>query len=82
MPKRSYFYDELLVPELFTKFIKIERACKELLEDIVILAEKSEITKKPQNNLKLVVQKKVLVKISNWHGFLMKTTKYNAIQPL
>ena len=64
-PKRSYFYDELLVPELFTKFIKIERACKELLEDIVILAEKSEITKKPQNNLKLVVQKKVLVKISN-----------------
>ena len=64
-PKRSYFYDELLVPELFTKFIKIERACKELLEDIVILAEKSEITKKPQNNLKLVVRKKVLVKISN-----------------
>ena len=26
--------------------------------------------------------KKVLAKISNLHGFLMKTTKYKAIQPL
>ena len=26
--------------------------------------------------------KKVLVNISNWHGFLMKTNKYKAIQPL
>ena len=46
------------------------------------LAEKSEITKKLQDDLKLVVWKKVLVKMSNWHGFLMKTTKYKAIQPL
>ena len=66
----------------FTKNIKIERTCKELLEDIVTLVEKSEITKELQDNLKLVVWKKVLVKISNWHGFLMKTTKHKAILPL
>ena len=82
MPKLSYFYDEVIVPELFIKNIKIERTCKKLLEDIVIVVEKSEITKNLQNDLKLVVRKKVLVKISNWHGFVMKTTKYNAIQPL
>ena len=41
------------------------------------LAEKLEITKKPKDDLKLVVQKKVLVKISDWHGFLMKTSKYS-----
>ena len=82
VPKLSYFYDEVIVPELFTKNIKIERTCKELLEDIVTLVEKSEITKEPQDNLKLVVWKKVLVKISNWHGFLMKTTKHKAILPL
>ena len=55
VPKLSYFYDEVIVPELFTKNIKIERTCKELLEDIVTLAEKSEITKKLQDDLKLVV---------------------------
>ena len=82
VPKLSYFYDEVIVPELFTKNIKIERTCKELLEDIVTLVEKSEITKELQDNLKLVVWKKVLVKISNWHGFLMKTTKHKAILPL
>ena len=49
------FYDEVIVPELFTKNIKIEKTCKELLEDIVTLAEKSEITKKLQDDLKLVV---------------------------
>ena len=82
MPKLSNFYDEVIVPELFTKNIKIERTCKELLEDIVTLVEKSVIRKKLQDDLKLVVWKKVLVKISNWHGFLMKTTKYKAIQTL
>ena len=82
MPKLSNFYDEVIVPELFTKNIKIERTCKELLEDIVTLVEKSVIRKKLQDDLKLVVWKKVLVKISNWDGFLMKTTKYKAIQTL
>ena len=53
--KLSYFYDEVIVPELFTKNIKIERTCKELLEDIVTLVEKSEIGKKLQDDLKLVV---------------------------
>ena len=55
VPKLSYFYDEVIVPELFTKNIKIERTCKELLEDIATLVEKSEIGKKLQDDLKLVV---------------------------
>ena len=29
VPKLSYFYDEVIVPELFTKNIKIERTCKD-----------------------------------------------------
>ena len=37
VPKLSYFYDEVIVPELFTENIKIEKTCKELLEDIVTL---------------------------------------------
>ena len=65
VPKLSYFYYEVIVPELFTKNIEIERTCKELLEDIVTLVEKAETTKKLQDDLKLVVLKKVLVKISN-----------------
>ena len=55
VPKPFYFYDEVIVPELFTKYIKIKRTCKELLEDIAILVEKSEITKKLQDDLMLVV---------------------------
>ena len=55
VPKLSYFYDEVIVPELFTKNIKIERTCKKLLEDIVTLVEKPEITKELQDDLKLVV---------------------------
>ena len=55
VPKPFYFYDEVIVPELFTKYIKIRRTCKELLEDIAILVEKSEITKKLQDDLMLVV---------------------------
>ena len=55
VPKLSYFYDKVIVPELFTKNIKIWRTCKELLEDFVTLVEKSEITKKLQDDLKLVV---------------------------
>ena len=55
VPKLSYFYDEVIAPELFTRNIKIERTCKELLEDIVTLVKKSEITKKLQDDLKLVV---------------------------
>ena len=39
----------------FLQNIKIERTCKTLLEDIVTLVEKSEITKKLQGDLKLVV---------------------------
>ena len=27
VPKLSYFYDEFIVPELFTKNIKIKRTC-------------------------------------------------------
>ena len=46
VPKLSCFYDEVIVPKLFTKNIKIERACKQLLQDIVTLVGKSEITKK------------------------------------
>ena len=55
VPKPFYFYDEVIVPELFTKYIKTKRTCKELLEDIAILVEKSEITKKLQDDLMLVV---------------------------
>ena len=55
VPKRPYFYDEVIVPELFTKNFKMERACKELLEGIVKLVEKAEITKKLQDDLKLVL---------------------------
>ena len=29
VPKLSYFYDEVIVPELFTRNIKIERACQD-----------------------------------------------------
>ena len=55
VPNISYLYDEVIVPELFIKNIKIERTCKELLKNIVTLVEKSEITKKLQDDLKLVV---------------------------
>ena len=51
VPKLS---DEVIVPELFTKNIKIERTYKELLEDILTPVENSEITKKPEDDLKLV----------------------------
>ena len=50
----SKLSDEVIVPELFTKNIKIERTYKELLEDILTPVEKSEITKKPEDDLKLV----------------------------
>ena len=52
VPKLFYFYDEVIVPELFTKNIKIERTFKELLEDTVTLMKKSEML---QDDLKLVV---------------------------
>ena len=55
VPKHSCFYDEIIVPELYTKNTKIERTCKELLEDIAALVENSEITKKLQDDLKLLV---------------------------
>ena len=42
------FYDKVIAPELFTKNVKTERICKELLKDNVTLLEKSEITKKQQ----------------------------------
>ena len=50
-PKLYHFYDEVINPELSTKNIKIERTCKELLEDIVTLVKKSEIAKKLQKDL-------------------------------
>ena len=56
---------ERLISEYITKNIKIEKTCKELLEGIVTLVEKSEITKKLQDDLTLVVWKKVLVKVSS-----------------
>ena len=40
VPKPFCFYDVGIVPELFTKNIKIERTCKELVEDIVTLVNK------------------------------------------
>ena len=40
VPKSFCFYDVGIVPELFTKNIKIERTCKELVEDIVTLVNK------------------------------------------
>ena len=55
VPNLSYFYDEVIAPVLFTKNIKIERTCKELLEDIVTLFKKTDITKKLQDDLKLIV---------------------------
>ena len=55
VPNCFYFYDEVIVPEFFTKNIELGRTCKELLEHIVTLVEKSEITKKLQDDLKLVV---------------------------
>ena len=58
VPNISYLYDEVIIPELFIKNIKIERTCKELLKNIVTLVEKSEITKKLQDDLKLVVKKR------------------------
>ena len=48
VPKSFSFYDKVIAPEFFTKNIKSERTCKELLEDTVKLLEKSEITKKLQ----------------------------------
>ena len=54
VPKLSCLHNEVIVPELFTKNIEIERTNKELLVDIVTLVEKSEITKKLQDDLKLV----------------------------
>ena len=56
---------KLLFLSFLQKKIKTERTCKELLKDIVTLAEKLEITKKPKDDLKLIVQKKVLLKISD-----------------
>ena len=50
-----YFCDEFIAPKFFTKNIKLGRTCKELLEDIAALVEKSGITKKLQDNPKLVV---------------------------
>ena len=56
---------KLLFLSFLQKNNKTERTCKELLKDIVTLAEKLEITKKPKDDLKLIVQKKVLLKISD-----------------
>ena len=56
LSQKNYFYDEVIVLEVFTK--NIERARKELLEDTEKLMEKSEITKKLQDDLALVVQKR------------------------
>ena len=56
LSQKNYFYDEVIVLEAFTK--NIERARKELLEDTEKLMEKSEITKKLQDDLALVVQKR------------------------
>ena len=39
-----YFHDEIKVPELSTKNIKIERTWKVLLDEIMTLVEQSEIT--------------------------------------
>ena len=39
VPKLFCFYDEVIVPEPFTKNIKIESILKELLEDIVTLLD-------------------------------------------
>ena len=39
VPKLFCFYDEVIVPEPFTKNIKIESIFKELLEDIVTLLD-------------------------------------------
>ena len=46
---------KLLFLSFLQKKIKTERTCKELLKDIVTLAEKSQITKKLKDDLKLVV---------------------------
>ena len=79
-----WFYNEAIVPELFTKNIKIERTCKEFLEDIATLVEKSEITKKARGLPEVISVKKGadLIKILTDMAFLMKTIKYKAIQPL
>ena len=56
-----WFHNEAIVPELFTKDIKIERACKKFLEYIATLVEKSEITKKARGLPEVISVKKVLI---------------------
>ena len=51
----SIFMTKVLFLSFLQENIKIKRTCKESLEDIVTLAEKSEITKKLKDDLKLVV---------------------------
>ena len=63
--KRFYFYDKVIVPELFTRNIKVGRTCKELLEVIETLMEKSEIIKKAAGRPEISSVKKVLEKASN-----------------
>ena len=47
VPKHFYFYDKVIVPELFTKILKRKEPVKSYRKiDIVTLVEKSEITKK------------------------------------
>ena len=54
-PKLFHFYDKVIVLELFSNNIKTELYCEDLLEEILTLIEKSELTKKLQNGLKMAV---------------------------
>ena len=67
--KLFYFYNKVIVPELFIRNIKVERTCKELLEEIMTLMEKWEITEKAAGRPEISSVKNVLAKASNWHGF-------------
>ena len=75
-----------MIKLFFLRFLQIKieigRTCKELMEDIVTLVEKSEITKKTLDDLKLVVLKSAGKNFQLTWIFLMKTTKYKAIQSL
>ena len=52
-PKLFHFYDKVIVLELFSNNIKTELYCEDLFEEILTLIEKSELTKKLQNGLKM-----------------------------
>ena len=50
VPNLFHFYDQVVVPELFTRNIKTEYTCREVMEEILSQIEKFEISKKYRRN--------------------------------